>query len=114
MVAVYDNHIWHFFQNLATLPDGKIDFSKLFKQEEEIDVDKYFSKKELEEMSSYDKKRYKNLKMNYEVMLMMGRQFNPSLKLHFYIVKLGFTGVFIILLISAQNIDCGYSLEPPR
>ena len=29
-------------------------------------------------------------------------------------VKLGFTGVNIIFLISAQNIDCGYSLEPPR
>ena len=36
------------------------------------------------------------------------------LKLHFYIVKLGFTGVYTIFLISAQNIDCGYSLEPPR
>ena len=39
--------------------------------------------------------------------------FEP-LKPHFYIVKLGFTGVYIIFLISAQNIDCGYSLEPPR
>ena len=37
-----------------------------------------------------------------------------SLKPHFYIVKLGFTGVYIIFLISAQNIDFGYSLEPPR
>ena len=36
------------------------------------------------------------------------------LKPHFYIVKLGFTGVDIIVLISAQNIDCGYLLEPPR
>ena len=35
------------------------------------------------------------------------------LKNHFYIVKLGFTGVYIIVLISAQNIDCGYSLGPP-
>ena len=35
-------------------------------------------------------------------------------KPHFYIVKLGFTGVYIIFLFSAQNIDCGYSLEPPR
>ena len=32
----------------------------------------------------------------------------------FYIVKLGFTGVYIIFLISAKNRDCGYSLEPPR
>ena len=40
-------------------------------------------------------------------------KFDP-LKPHFYIVKLGFTGVYIIFLISARNIDCGYSLEPPR
>ena len=39
--------------------------------------------------------------------------FDP-LKPHFYIVKLGFMGVYIIFLISAQNIDCGYSLELPR
>ena len=39
--------------------------------------------------------------------------FDP-LKPNFYIVKLGFPGVYIIFLISAQNIDCGYSLEPPR
>ena len=39
--------------------------------------------------------------------------FDP-LKPHFYIVKLGFAEVYITFLISAQNIDCGYSLEPPR
>ena len=39
--------------------------------------------------------------------------FDP-LKPYFYIVKLGFIGVYIIFLTSAQNIDCGYSLEPPR
>ena len=36
-----------------------------------------------------------------------------SLKPNFHTVKLGFIGVYIILLISAQNIDFGYSLEPP-
>ena len=36
------------------------------------------------------------------------------LKPHFYIVKLGFTRVYIIFLTLTQNIDCGYSLEPPR
>ena len=36
--------------------------------------------------------------------------FNP-LKPHFYIVKLGFT---LFLLFLLKNIDCGYSLEPPR
>ena len=41
--------------------------------------------------------------------------FGP-LKSHFYIVKLGFTGVYIILriLFLLKNIDCEYSLEPPR
>ena len=39
--------------------------------------------------------------------------FDP-LKPHFYIVKLGFTGVYIIFLIFVKNIDYGYSLEPPR
>ena len=39
--------------------------------------------------------------------------FDP-LKPHFYIVKLGFTGIYISFLISAQKIDCGYSLVPPR
>ena len=39
--------------------------------------------------------------------------FDPH-KPNFYVVKLGFTGVYVIFLISAQNIDCGYSLEPPR
>ena len=36
------------------------------------------------------------------------------LKPHLDLMKLGFTGVYIIFLISAQNIDCGHSLEPPR
>ena len=39
--------------------------------------------------------------------------FDP-LNPHFYVVKLGFTGVYIIFLISAQNIEFGFSLEPPR
>ena len=29
-------------------------------------------------------------------------------------VKLEFTGVYIISLILLEDIDCGYSLEPPR
>ena len=33
---------------------------------------------------------------------------------YFYIVKQGFTGVYIIFLFLLQNIDCGYSLEPPH
>ena len=42
--------------------------------------------------------------------------FDP-LKPHFYIVKLGFTWVYIVFfsfLYLLINIDCGYSLEPPR
>ena len=32
----------------------------------------------------------------------------------FYIEKLGFAGVYLFFLFLLQNIDCGYSLEPPR
>ena len=63
------------------------------------------------EMSSYFlKKKYEN---NQNIRKTCLYKFDP-LKPHFYIVKLGFTGVYIIFHISAQNIDCGYSLEPPR
>ena len=30
---------------------------------------------------------------------------------HFYIAKLGYTGVYLFFLFLLQNIDCGYSLE---
>ena len=33
---------------------------------------------------------------------------------HFYIVKLGCTGVYNFFLFLLLNIDCGYSLEPPH
>ena len=36
------------------------------------------------------------------------------LKPHFYIVRLELIGNYIIFHISGQNIDCEYSLEPPR
>ena len=36
------------------------------------------------------------------------------LKPHFYIVKLEFTGVYIIFLILLKNIDCKHSLELPH
>ena len=39
--------------------------------------------------------------------------FDPLIP-HLYVEKLGFTGVYIIFLIFAKIIDCGYSLEPPR
>ena len=39
---------------------------------------------------------------------------NTPLTPHFYIVKLGFTGVYMFFLFLLQTIDCGYSLEPPQ
>ena len=35
-------------------------------------------------------------------------------KPHFYIANLGYAGVYLFFLFLLQNIDCGYSLEPPR
>ena len=37
-----------------------------------------------------------------------------SLKPRFYILKVGYAGVYLYFLFLFQNIDCGYSLEPPR
>ena len=39
--------------------------------------------------------------------------FDPC-KPHFFIVKLGFTGIYIIFLFLLKNKDCGYALEPPQ
>ena len=51
----------------------------------------------------------------FELCITKTRLYNfDPLKPHFYIVKLGFTGVYIIFLISSQNINCEYSLKPPR
>ena len=33
---------------------------------------------------------------------------------HFYIVELGFTGVYIIFVFLLLNINCGYSFESPQ
>ena len=57
----------------------------------------------------------KSSKLNVSSNITKTRLYNfDPLKPHFYTVKLGFTGVYIIFLISAQNIDCGHLLEPPR
>ena len=40
-------------------------------------------------------------------------KFDP-LKPHFHIVKQGLQGYTLFFLFLLKNIDCGYSLEPPR
>ena len=42
------------------------------------------------------------------------RAMNTPIKPHFYIVKVGYAGVYLFFLFLLQNIDYGYSLEPPR
>ena len=41
------------------------------------------------------------------------REMYTPLKPDFYIEKLGFAGVYLIVFFLIQNIHCGYSLEPP-
>ena len=55
-------------------------------------------------LSVFDKSLYSAIKQFITKTCLYN--FDP-LKPHFYIVKLGFTGVNIIFLISAENIDCG-------
>ena len=64
-------------------------------------------------VDSYEISPKMSLRSTYHITKTCLYNIDP-LKPHFYIVKLGFTGVCIIFLIFAQNIDCGYSLEPPR
>ena len=42
------------------------------------------------------------------------REINTPLIPHFYIVKLGYAEVYLFFLFLLQDIDCGYSLEPPQ
>ena len=42
----------------------------------------------------------------------MSVQWYP-IKPHFYILKLGYAGVYLFFSFLLQNIDSGYSLEPP-
>ena len=61
------------------------------------------------------KKYYKNQRMSGYQFIMKTCPCNVyPLKPHFYIVKLGYAGVYLFFLFLLQNIDCGYSLEPPR
>ena len=53
-------------------------------------------------MDPYRRRSYD--KVLFDITKTRPYKFDP-LKPHFYIVKLGFTGVYIIFLISAQNID---------
>ena len=67
-------------------------------------------------ISVYHKLKYMSIFHNiYINAITKTRLYNfDPLKPHFYIVKLGFTGVYIIFLLLLKNIGCGYSLEPPR
>ena len=51
-------------------PMTPLEFAELM--DVEYGVDEYFEPKELEEMSSIELRRYKNLRANYEVMKAMG------------------------------------------
>ena len=55
------------------------------------------------------KRSRKNHNHNHDITRTCVYNFDP-LKPHFYIVKLVFTGVYIIFLILLKNIGCGYSL----
>ena len=57
--------------------------------------------------------RHKNILKSEDCMhITKTRLYNfDPLKPHFYIVKLGFTGVYNIFLTFLKNIDCGYLLE---
>ena len=94
-----------FGANLNVLSTGRQNISELWQADEtclSVCPNTYVS---------YGKQHYSWLKSAITKTYLYN--FDP-LKPHFYIVNLGFKRVYIIFLISAQNIYCGYSLEPPR
>ena len=48
------------------------------------------------------------------IFLIFAPKCTPPPKPHFLIIKLGYAGVYLFFLFLLQNIDYGYSLEPPR
>ena len=59
------------------------------------------------------KKRTRHMQDSFCITKTCLYNFDP-LKPHFYIVKLGFAGVYIIFVISAKNINYGHSVPPRR
>ena len=60
-------------------------------------------------------KRVKNLKVSFAYTIRITCPCDLyTLTSHFYIVKLGFTGVYIFVLFLLHTIDCECSLEPPH
>ena len=59
-------------QKIPKLPDGQIDFKKLTEEEGPDDIDHFFTKNQLENLSDYEKLRFRNMKKNYEMMIKLG------------------------------------------
>lgn len=51
----------------------QFDFSNLHEKEKPSDIEQYFTKAQLENLSDYEKVRYRNMKKNYEMMVKMGK-----------------------------------------
>ena len=64
-------------------------------------------------MSTYSICFHGEIRKLYAIMKIRQFNFDP-LQLRFYMVKLGFTGVYLIFLILLKNKDCRYSLELPH
>ena len=65
-----------------------------------------------------DFQKFKNKGLSFNVILLYIMKTCPCnvypLEPQFYIAKPGYAGVYLFFLFLLQNIDCGYSLEPPR
>ena len=73
----------------------------------------YFVK--MDPLETRNTPKHKNSRLDFIRLITNTYLYNfDPLKPHFYIVKLGFTGYTLFFLFLLQNIDCGYSLEPPR
>ena len=73
--------------------------------------------RKLSELETYVAKSCKNMMVCHMILESIMKTCQCKvypLKPYFYIVKLGYAGVYLFFLFLLQNIDCGYSLEQPR
>ena len=110
---------YYYFRDFTVRPACKKDYPGVEKLVQTIHLHENL----LKDLSQYNKARRDEvgvycLWVLLEMLLVISftktylYNFDP-LKLHFYIVKLGFKGYKLFFLISAQNINWGYLLELP-
>ena len=69
---IYRNH-YNFQESSAPVPGTMDNFDSVSLMNLPDEIEEFFSKEEFAEMSEYEKDRYKNIRVNYEMMIAVGK-----------------------------------------